>query len=96
MALIFFRRTKECWTNKKTIGGQSLRWNGLIKAYLEVDDDDDDYDYDTRENTCRVKYKTRVNFRYVFSDKVHNRNVFGQPDGLAGWSGIRITHLVAL
>jgi hypothetical protein len=26
------------------MGGQSLRWNGLIKAYLDVDDDDDDDD----------------------------------------------------
>jgi hypothetical protein len=23
------------------MGGQTLRWNGLIKACLEVDDDDD-------------------------------------------------------
>jgi hypothetical protein len=30
---------KRCWTAEKTMGGQSLRQNRQIKAYIEVDDD---------------------------------------------------------
>jgi hypothetical protein len=29
---------KKCWTTKKMMGEVSLRWNRLIKAYLELDD----------------------------------------------------------
>jgi hypothetical protein len=28
------------------MGGQSLRWSGVIKAYLEVDDDENDDNVD--------------------------------------------------
>jgi hypothetical protein len=32
---------KKCWKTKMMMGGQSLRWNGVMKAYLEVNDDDE-------------------------------------------------------
>jgi hypothetical protein len=41
--LLKTRRTKRCWTTKKTMGGQCLRWNRLMKACLELDDSDDNF-----------------------------------------------------
>jgi hypothetical protein len=49
---------------KKTMGGQSLRRNGLIRAYLEVDDDGDDDDDDP--GTCLKRLnKTTINVRII-------------------------------
>jgi hypothetical protein len=42
----------KCWTPEKTVGGASLRRNGLIKVHLEVSDDNEVFYYSTALEEC--------------------------------------------
>jgi hypothetical protein len=59
------RGSEKCWTDEKSIGAHSLRWNGLTRAYTEVDN----YAADDIV-TCRPISRQRPQYTHATIQKV--------------------------